>query len=75
MAEDRDLGLPGSAVPTVWSDLSALCGDVFRTFVPGDRAWRSGALGCIWGGKAGVSCIVKDDFRGVIMSFVLYGYQ
>ena len=45
MAEDRDLGLPGSAVPTVWSDLSAICGDVFRTFVPGDRAWRSGALG------------------------------
>ena len=59
MAEDRDLGLPGSAVPTVWSDLSAICGDVFRTFVPGDRALRSGALGCIWGGKAGVSCVVK----------------
>ena len=32
---------------------------VFRTFMPCDRAWRSGALGRIWGGKAGVSCVVK----------------
>lgn len=59
MVEDRDLGLPESAVPAVWSDLSAICGDVFRAFMPGDRAWRSGTLGRIWGGKAGVSCVVK----------------
>lgn len=32
MAEDRDLGLPGSAVPAVWPDLPAVYGDVFRTF-------------------------------------------
>lgn len=59
MAEDRDLGLPGSAAPAVWPDLPAVYGDVFRTFMPCDRAWRSGALGRIWGGKAGVSCVVK----------------
>lgn len=59
MAKDRNLGLPGSAIPAVWSDLPAICGDVFGTFMPGDRAWRSGALGRIWGGKAGVSCVVK----------------
>ena len=35
MAEDRDLGLPGSAVPTVWPDLPAVYGDVFRTFMLG----------------------------------------
>lgn len=34
MAEDRDLGLPGSAVPAVWPDLPAVYGDVFRTFMP-----------------------------------------
>lgn len=45
--------------PAVWSDLPAICGDVFGTFMPGDRVWRSGALGRIWGGKAGVSCVVK----------------
>ena len=28
MAEDRDLGLPGSAVPAVWPDLPAIYGDV-----------------------------------------------
>ena len=59
MAEDRDLGLPGSAVPAVWPDLPAVYGDVFRTFMSCDRPWRSGALGRIWGEKAGVSCVVK----------------
>ena len=44
---------------SVWPDLPAVYGDVFRTFMPCDRAWRSGALGRIWGGKAGVSCVVK----------------
>ena len=53
------IGIWDYRVPAVWPDLPAIYGDVFRTFMSCDRAWRSGALGRIWGGKAGVSCVVK----------------
>ena len=59
MGEDWELGLTGSAVPAGWPDLPAGYCDVLRTFMTCDRAWRSGDLGRIWGGKAGVSCVVK----------------
>ena len=59
MAEDRNLGLCGSAISAVGTDLSAVCRDVFGTIVPGDCAWRYAALGHVWGEKAGVSYIIR----------------